>query len=267
MSNFPQVVEDIRSEIQILPDGRGVASIRAVARLCGIQDSSLVRQFKGAALNESKLIATLGEHGFDSAALESFSQNGIPDIAIALILEYYAYDAGRYRSEQARKCCGAFRAIGVRSWMQQLTGWVQQPQNIDPILAQLKMLSEVRQEQLEQERRMQEQEQRLRQQDARLREFEEVRAEAHKQLIALPPSSQDIPPESMDMKIRRLVNDYCSATGIPQAEAFRNLYQQHYYRYRRRPQSLKGESKLQAFVRLGLVDSLYELAVDLLKVA
>ncbi|MEM9451609.1 MAG: hypothetical protein AAGA75_24190 [Cyanobacteria bacterium P01_E01_bin.6] len=151
--------------------------------------------------------------------------------------------------------------------MQQLTGWVQQPQNVDPILAQLKMLSEVRQEQLEQERRIQEQEQCLRQQDERLREFEEARAEAHKQLIALPPSSQDIPFESMDMKIRRLVNDYCAATGIPQAEAFRNLYQQHYYRYRRRPQSLKGESKLQAFVRLGLVDSLYELAVSLFKVA
>ncbi|MEM9450331.1 MAG: hypothetical protein AAGA75_17590 [Cyanobacteria bacterium P01_E01_bin.6] len=266
MSSFPQVVEDIRSEIQILSDGRGIASIRGAARLCAIDESGLRRHFKGADLEPSKLAATLMENGFKPADLELFSQNGIPDIAIAIILEYYAYDAGRYCTEQARKCCGAFRAIGVRSWMQQLTGWVHQPQNIDPILAQLKMLSEVRQEQLEQERRMQEQEQRLRQQDERLREFEEARAEAHKQLIALPPSSQDIPFESMDMKVRRLVNDYCASTGIPQAEAFCNLYQQHYYRYRRRPQSLRGESKLQAFVRLGLVDSLYELAVSLFKV-
>ncbi|MEM9450744.1 MAG: hypothetical protein AAGA75_19740 [Cyanobacteria bacterium P01_E01_bin.6] len=267
MSNLQQVLEDIRSEIQIMPNGQGIGSIRAAARLCDIQPSSLARQFKGVAQNPSKMAEMLLNNGFDSVALESFSQSGVPDIAIALILEYYAYDAGRYCTEQARKCCGAFRAVGVRSWMQEITGWVKQPQNVDPILAQLKMLVEVRQGQLDQERRIQEQEQRLKQQDERLKEFEEVRAEAHKQLIALPPSSQDIPFESMDMKVRRLVNDYCASTGIPQAEAFCNLYQQHYYRYRRRLQQLKGESKLQAFVRLGLVDSLYELAVSLFKVA
>ena len=126
MSNLQQVLDDIRSEIQILPDGRGVASIRAVARLCDVQPSSLTRQFKGVAQTSSKMTEMLIGSGFDSVALETFSQDGVPDIAIAIILEYYGYDAGRYCTEQARKCCRAFRAIGVRHWMQQIVGWTQQ---------------------------------------------------------------------------------------------------------------------------------------------
>lgn len=119
----------------------------------------------------------------------------------------------------------------------------------DPMLAQLKMMAQMREQQLDQERR--------------LAQLEEVRAIAHKELIALPASSHDIPPESADMKVRRIVNNYCGATGINQSEVYRNLYQQHFYRYRRRVTPLERETKIQAFVRLGLIDSLYDLAVEL----
>ena len=65
------------------------------------------------------------------------------------------------------------------------------------------------------------------------------------------------------MKVRRIVNDYCTVKSLPQREVWQTLYQQHYYRYCRRPSTLPKESKLQAFVRLGLIESLYELAYEL----
>ncbi|MEL6408698.1 MAG: hypothetical protein AAFR81_30305 [Chloroflexota bacterium] len=87
MSNLQQVLEDIRSEIQIMSNGRGVGSIRAVARLCDVDESGLRRHFKGADLTPSKLAESLISHGFKPADLEAFSQSGVPDIAIALDME------------------------------------------------------------------------------------------------------------------------------------------------------------------------------------
>ena len=48
--------------------------------------------------------------------------------AIALILDYYAYDAGRYCTKQARLVCKAFTAIGIRGWMQEILKW-KKPEN------------------------------------------------------------------------------------------------------------------------------------------
>lgn len=94
-------------------------------------------------------------------------------------------------------------------------------------------------------------------------EMQQRTAMAHKELIALPTASHEVPPESTDMKIRRIVNNYCVSTGQQQAEVYRNLYQQFYYRYRRNVQTLERESKIKAFIRLGLIDALYDLAVEL----
>lgn len=91
-------------------------------------------------------------------------------------------------------------------------------------------------------------------------------AEAHKELIALPPATHEVPAETVDMKIRRLVNSYCVSTGIQQGEVFRVLYTQFYYRYRRNVKPEPRESKLQAFNRLGLIDALYDLSIELFSV-
>lgn len=101
-------------------------------------------------------------------------------------------------------------------------------------------------------------------QSKRIDQIEADRAIAREALRALPPSGVDVPPESLDMKVRRVVNDYCLETGSDRQTVWRNLYQQHFYRFRRKVSTLEGESKLQAFVRLGLVESLYGLAVELL---
>ena len=56
--------------------------------------------------------------------MNNWSETGIPDIAIAFILEYYAYECREdRRKEQAKKFCRAFRAIGFRAWAQQQLGW------------------------------------------------------------------------------------------------------------------------------------------------
>jgi hypothetical protein len=118
-----QVIEQIKEEIQIDSNGHGKASIRATARLADVQDSSLRRAFLGAALEPSALAKNLIQQGFDSAALQDWSEQGIPDMGVAAIVEYYAFDAGRYCKQQARLVCKAFNRIGVRAWMQDITGW------------------------------------------------------------------------------------------------------------------------------------------------
>jgi hypothetical protein len=97
----------------------------------------------------------------------------------------------------------------------------------------------------------------------RLDQWDKVQSEARFNLIALPKPSSDVPEETLDMKVRRAVNSYCAATGQTQSDVFRELYKQFYYRYHRRVDSVGRESKLQAFVRLGLIQSLYDLAIEL----
>lgn len=122
-----QIIEQIKQEIFVDTSGRGKASIRATARLADVQDSSLRRAFLSAALNPSPLAKILIQQGFTSAALEDWSEQGIPDMAVAAILEYYAFDAGRYCKQQARLVCKAFNRVGVRAWMQEITGWIKTP--------------------------------------------------------------------------------------------------------------------------------------------
>lgn len=62
--------------------------------------------------------------GLQSVDLSTWADNGIPDTALALILEYYAHEAQpRYRTEQSRLCCRAFNAIGIRAWLHESIGW------------------------------------------------------------------------------------------------------------------------------------------------
>ncbi|WP_341531502.1 hypothetical protein WKK05_36005 (plasmid) [Nostoc sp. UHCC 0302] len=118
-----QIIEQIKEEIQVDSSGQGKASIRAAARLADVQDSSLRRAFLSAALEPSALAQSIMQSGFDSAVLELWSEQGIPDMGLAAIIEYYAYDAGRYCKKQARLVCKAFNRIGIRAWMQDIKGW------------------------------------------------------------------------------------------------------------------------------------------------
>lgn len=122
--SLADVIKQIKSEIEVDVQGRGKASIRATARLAGVDDESVRKVLLRAAnLKPPKLAEILINQGFKAADLNQWRTNGIPDIAIAIILEYYAFDAGRYCTEQARLTCKAFIATGIRIWMQKIKGW------------------------------------------------------------------------------------------------------------------------------------------------
>ncbi|MBD2565722.1 MULTISPECIES: hypothetical protein [Nostoc] len=127
-----QIIEQIKQEITVDSNGQGKASIRATARLADVNDAGLLRSLKTAADNSgSKLVEKLVRKGFEGADILGWSQSGIPDIAVAAILHYYGYEAGKRCSEQARLACEAFESIGVRAWMQDIMGWTKpatQPQ-------------------------------------------------------------------------------------------------------------------------------------------
>ncbi len=97
MSQFPleNIVEQIHQEIEIDDFGRGKASIRATSRLAGVDDKSLRAAFLSAEQSPSPLATKLIGHGFGSAEQISWSSVGIPDLAVSIVLEYYAFDAGR----------------------------------------------------------------------------------------------------------------------------------------------------------------------------
>lgn len=241
--------------IEILIDtttGESFASIRGYARMAGKAESTIRDRI-------SKLSEGAREMGIFEAQIPTGKGfQGARLIREDLICEWLPQD-----NPSAAK---SLLKLGVRVGLHKLAGYevkttaiVSQPvpTQIQALLAAVQQMAEMEQRQLEADRR-------LALAEAQLQEFAEVRATAHAELMALPPASHDIPPESTDMKIRRVVNNYCAATGLQQSEVYRNLYQAHYYRYRRRVETSGKESKLQAFIRLGLIDSLYDLAVELL---
>lgn len=123
-----QIIEQIKQEITVDSNGQGRASIRATARLANVNDAGLLRSLKTAAdISRSKIVEKLIRKGFKPAEILGWSQSGIPDLAVAAILHYYGYEAGKRCTEQARLACEAFETIGVRIWMQDITGWTKTP--------------------------------------------------------------------------------------------------------------------------------------------
>lgn len=115
------VPPDLISEFQVADDGKVFAkSERAIARLCDVAQQSMQATFeqtKGDSLKPSKLAEKLMQLGFKGDSL-------IPDIAVAVCIEHYAFDAGRYCTEVARNNYRSFAAIGIRAAFQQALGYV-----------------------------------------------------------------------------------------------------------------------------------------------
>ena len=136
------IVGQIQQEIEIDDFGRGKASIRATSRLAGVDDKSLRAAFLSAEQLPSPLATKLIEHGFNAAEQNSWSHFGIPDLAVSTVLEYYAFDAGRYSKEQAKLAYKAFAAVGIRTWMQQIKGWQESTEYVKSSQPNVKDISE-----------------------------------------------------------------------------------------------------------------------------
>ncbi|MEA5537058.1 hypothetical protein [Crocosphaera sp. XPORK-15E] len=111
MSNIT-LPDEILSEFTVNPDGSTTTSIRGAARLAGVTPSSLS---EGVRKIDSKLTQSLINNGIDPVR---FSTQGINEIALASILEYYAWEAGARCTEQARLIYRAFASVGIRAWLQ-----------------------------------------------------------------------------------------------------------------------------------------------------
>ena len=222
-------------------------------------DSRLIAEDLG--IEHKALLQTIGKYeiqiqeAFGTVPFEMEGSNGLPGYArFALLTEDQATFVATLSRNTDRVV--AFKIRLVQAFSEAKKQLQPQLTQIQILAAAAAQLATLEQKQIESDRRIAATEQQL-------KEWNSIRAIAHADLIALPPSSQDIPQESTDMKIRRVVNNYCAATGMQQGEVFRNLYQQFYYRFRRRVTPAEKESKLQAFIRLGLIDALYELAIEL----
>ena len=119
-TNLTQALESIKSEIRINSEGIGFVSIRGAARLAGVKHNTLTEHFSSGRILGSKLTETLTNKGFNVGV---FGTQGIPDMALACILEYYAFDAGKRCTETAEMSFRAFAAIGIRSWIQRSMGY------------------------------------------------------------------------------------------------------------------------------------------------
>jgi hypothetical protein len=115
------IPDDLISEFIIEDDGKVFAkSGRAVSRLCGVTQATIQATFeqtKGDSLKPSKLAAILIALGFRG-------ESPVPDIVIAVCLNYYALEAGRYCTDIAKKNLLAFSAIGIRTALQSALGYV-----------------------------------------------------------------------------------------------------------------------------------------------
>jgi hypothetical protein len=119
--------QSIAKEIKIDSQGRATVTVRGAARIVGVTQSTLSRQFEGDDQNRSKLAEKLLATGLEADALEQFLKTGIPDTALSIIVQYYAIDAGRYCTELAKTVLSAFLAFGLRSYLQRQVGWQLEP--------------------------------------------------------------------------------------------------------------------------------------------
>ena len=219
--------------------GEVFASQRMLGRLVEKADTTIMRWMNGkqsAAQATPKMVEVPTPKGIRTAALYDEDT----------ILEAFA----KWKPDLLVQCSRA----GVRLFLHGLAGYTyevrQQPYPAeDPIISSLQQIMQVRQQQIDQERR--------------IAALEQVRETALEELKALPAPSMEVPEETTDMKVRRIVNDHSAATGVAQGEVWRRLYQEHYYRCHSRVAAKGKESKLQAFVRLGKIDELYALATEL----
>lgn len=259
MSNVSKIIEQINSEFSVNSDGAAFISIRGAARLADVDATGLSRNLgSGVEQKPSAMAQFLIEQGFMPVDLSGWATNGIPDVALALILEYYAYECQeRYRTEQAKRCCRAFRSVGIRTWIQQQLGW--KNQTTVP-MTQAEMLLVVAQQMVEQERRTKELE-------ARLTQFEQVREEAIADLNTLEPPSVEAEELSTRAKIRRLVADFVVAKGLGYQEVYTRLYREFRDRYRTdlkvRAKNSGKKKPLDVAEELGVLEQLYAVANDL----
>ena len=124
------------SQFKLQPDGSFKISIRAMAAMAGIDNTSLGRSLRSAAAENALPCArSLVAQGFDPAAVSVWSETGgIPEDAAPYILEHYGITASS-PSEQARAVLLSFSRVGINAYLKERLGLLNQaPQPQAPAL-------------------------------------------------------------------------------------------------------------------------------------
>jgi hypothetical protein len=114
-SQLTEVLQGIRSEINVDTEGKASITRYGLCQLLGIRQDNLIVERMA-----KKLAEMLTELGF--GVVEREFKNGIPDIAVACIVKYYALYAQR-TTENAKILLDAFSAVGIRAWFQEMVGF------------------------------------------------------------------------------------------------------------------------------------------------
>lgn len=96
--------------------------------------------------------------------------------------------------------------------------------------------------------------------DERLRVVEENQHQAMQLLLQVERSTETVPEETTRAKIRRLINQYCTAKNADHRSVWHVVYDRLYYRYGISMRAIvkkKGESALDVAERLGHLDKIY----------
>lgn len=117
MPNIELKVQDIKKEMKVDDNGVITFSLRGASRILGLHEKTL--SFTADKMN-SKTAQLLISYGFQ---VELFASTGVPDLALAVLADYYANDAGKYCTQEAKIACKVFVTVGVRKWGQELLGW------------------------------------------------------------------------------------------------------------------------------------------------
>lgn len=125
MSNLDTIVQSIKSEVKVDAQGKGSLSKRGLSRLLNVHMQNLVTSNMAVAL-----VQELTQFGFDP---DKFNENGIPDVALGLIANYYAYES-KAANPQAKAVAKFLAATGARVVLQQIAGYVEDKPK-DPMLA------------------------------------------------------------------------------------------------------------------------------------
>jgi hypothetical protein len=97
---------------QAMPNGN--LSIRGVARCCGVENTSIIRD---GAFNSDRMGQTLVANGFEADALRD---EGFSAQAVWLCIEYYAFES-RAKAPMAKQIARTFGAIGVMATLKELS--------------------------------------------------------------------------------------------------------------------------------------------------
>lgn len=124
MSNIEKKFEEIKKEMTADEKGVITFTMRGSSRILGLAENTLISAFSPDRRNSSSIAKKLTARGID---VITFATEGIKDTELALIAEYYAHEAGKYCTPEAKDTCTICLSIGLRTWGQKLLGW-QPPQ-------------------------------------------------------------------------------------------------------------------------------------------